>query len=111
MITTQKNQRQGSPHHQNPSTSKLASDEKSGHPTYDGHTKLKISDLTAMLQLSTSMVYKMVERGEIPHFRIGTAIRFDSEEIREWLKTFHRPTKVATSEMSSTVQNEREEDR
>ncbi len=111
MITTKKNKRQDSTQGQSPATSAGASDEKSGHAIHDVHTKLKISDLTAMLQLSSSMVYKMVERGEIPHFRIGTAIRFDSEEIREWLKTFHRPSKVTTSEMSSTVQNERKEDR
>ncbi|HOY89525.1 MAG TPA: helix-turn-helix domain-containing protein [Bacillota bacterium] len=59
-------------------------------------SKLKIPDLIEMLQLSASMVYKMVERNEIPHYRIGTAIRFDRAEIREWLKQYHRPAKSAS---------------
>lgn len=59
-------------------------------------SKLKIPDLIEMLQLSASMVYKMVERDEIPHYRIGTAIRFDRAEIREWLKQYHRPARFAS---------------
>lgn len=59
-------------------------------------SKLKIPDLIEMLQLSASMVYKMVERDEIPHYRIGSAIRFDRAEIREWLKQYHRPAKPAS---------------
>ena len=59
-------------------------------------SKLKIPDLIEMLQLSASMVYKMVGRNEIPHYRIGTAIRFDRAEIREWLKQYHRPAKSAS---------------
>ena len=59
-------------------------------------SKLKIPDLIEMHQLSASMVYKMVERNEIPHYRIGTAIRFDRAEIREWLKQYHRPAKSAS---------------
>jgi len=106
MVATKKYKRQDSTRHESPATTNVVSDEKSGHVNYDVHTKLKISDLKAMLQLSSSMVYKMVERGEVPHFRIGTAIRFDSEEIREWLKTFHRPSKLPTSEMTYTAHNE-----
>lgn len=65
-------------------------------------SKLKIPDLIEMLQLSASMVYKMVERDEIPHYRIGTAIRFDRAEIREWLKQYHRPAKTASMLMEAS---------
>lgn len=66
-------------------------------------SKLKIPDLIEMLQLSASMVYKMVERDEIPHYRIGTAIRFDRAEIREWLKQYHRPARSASIALAEQV--------
>jgi excisionase family DNA binding protein len=54
-------------------------------------TALRIQDLAKLLKISISMAYKLVERNEVPHYRIGTAIRFDPAEIREWLRAYHRP--------------------
>lgn len=52
---------------------------------------LRIQDLAKLLKISISMAYKLVEKNEVPHYRIGTAIRFDPIEIHEWLQTYHRP--------------------
>lgn len=37
---------------------------------------LTIEDLAKTLRLSRSMIYKLVEKGKIPFYRFGSAIRF-----------------------------------
>ena len=39
------------------------------------------------LNLSVSWVYKAAERGELPCLRIGSALRFDPEALRAWVKS------------------------
>jgi len=39
------------------------------------------------LHLSVSWVYKAAERGELPRIRIGSALRFEPEALRAWVKT------------------------
>jgi len=39
------------------------------------------------LSLSLSWVYKAAERGELPCLRIGSALRFEPEALRAWVKT------------------------
>ena len=41
----------------------------------------------AYLNLSVSWVYKAAERGELPCLRIGSALRFEPESLRVWVKT------------------------
>jgi len=41
----------------------------------------------AYLNLSVSWVYKAAERGELPCLRIGSALRFEPESLRAWVKT------------------------
>jgi len=35
---------------------------------------------------STSTVYSWIERGTIPHLRLGKSVRFDPEELKVWLE-------------------------
>jgi excisionase family DNA binding protein len=46
---------------------------------------IDVEALAARLGVSRSLIYKMVEANEIPHYRIGAAIRFDPEDIEKWL--------------------------
>jgi excisionase family DNA binding protein len=40
------------------------------------------------LGVSPSLVYAYVERRQVPHYRIGQAIRFKLSELEAWLKQF-----------------------
>ncbi len=46
-----------------------------------------VAKVSAYLSVKKSTVYAMVERREIPHFRIGRLARFNPAEIEAWLLT------------------------
>lgn len=46
---------------------------------------LTAQQVAAWLNMSLVWVYKAAEKGLLPFHRIGEAIRFDPEEIREYL--------------------------
>ena len=52
-------------------------------------TLLDVSEIAERLGISKSLVYKMAQNKEIPHYRIGNAIRFDLDEIDEWAGRSH----------------------
>jgi excisionase family DNA binding protein len=47
----------------------------------------RVADL---LNLSSSCVYKKAENGEIPSVKIGTALRFSSKDIFEYIQNCTR---------------------
>ena len=47
---------------------------------------LTITEAAARLRISKSMAYLLVERREIPHFRVGKRILFDEGQIEEYLR-------------------------
>jgi excisionase family DNA binding protein len=47
----------------------------------DGQKLLDVRALAEALSVKKSHVYNMVERGQIPHFRIGGCIRFKLEDV------------------------------
>ena len=38
---------------------------------------------------SVKLIYRLAQQGRIPHYRISGTIRFDPQQIAEWLE-FHR---------------------
>jgi excisionase family DNA binding protein len=36
--------------------------------------------------LTPSTLYRAAERGEVPCYRLGRAVRFDVEELRQWMR-------------------------
>ena len=50
-------------------------------PTY-----LTVQEVAEVLRVSVTWVYQLVREGEIPHIRVGGAIRIDLGLFREWLK-------------------------
>lgn len=40
-----------------------------------------------MLQLSRSAIYGMVAKGELPHFKLGGAIRFSEADLVAYLES------------------------
>lgn len=51
-------------------------------------TKLMtIQEVAEFTQLSVSHLYTLVSKGEIPHFKLGSATRFAESDILNWLKS------------------------
>jgi excisionase family DNA binding protein len=45
---------------------------------------MTVRDLSEYLRVHPSTVYKLLRRGEVPAFRIGTDWRFNAEVIDRW---------------------------
>jgi excisionase family DNA binding protein len=54
-------------------------------------------ELAEQLGLSPSTVLDMWERGELPAFKIGRAVRFRPSEVEAWLESCRRGPRVASS--------------
>ncbi|PCJ11464.1 MAG: DNA-binding protein [Gammaproteobacteria bacterium] len=48
---------------------------------------LTLDELAEYLKLSTSNLYRMTQKGEIPASKIGNRWRFDRDEIDTWMKS------------------------
>ena len=48
--------------------------------------KLTVTELAQYLKISRSMIYRLLKRGELPGFKIGSDWRFNAEEIDRWLE-------------------------
>lgn len=46
-----------------------------------------LAELAVVLNCSTAKLYRMVEAGRIPYFRLGSMIRFDPKVTAEWLES------------------------
>lgn len=51
---------------------------------------LDVHGLCEMFLLSREFVYKAATKGTLPCYRFGRALRFDPNEVREWMR---QPTK------------------
>jgi len=47
---------------------------------------LTAKQVAALLNVSHITVFKMAAAGRIPHFRIGSCVRFDPQVIARWLE-------------------------
>jgi excisionase family DNA binding protein len=50
---------------------------------------LTIEDLALKLKVSKIWLYKLVRQKRIPFYHIEKCVRFDFQEIREWLNQRH----------------------
>jgi len=48
---------------------------------------LTIEELSKFLSIKKSTLYRIVENGELPHFKIGRLLRFRSSELDGWLES------------------------
>jgi excisionase family DNA binding protein len=51
---------------------------------------LNVREVAARLKFFQSKIYGMVERGELPHHKIGGAIRISEEQLTAYLETTKR---------------------
>ncbi len=50
------------------------------------HGAMKVSDLTEILGVDDKHIYRMAAQGKLPSFRVGGAVRFDPQEVANWLR-------------------------
>jgi excisionase family DNA binding protein len=48
---------------------------------------LKLPEAAALLAISPRKLWEMTNSGQIPHLRIGRAVRYSIEDLREWIKS------------------------
>ncbi len=51
-----------------------------------------IKELSQFLKVKESTLYSWVHYGLIPYHKLNGLVRFDMEEIREWVKASHKET-------------------
>jgi len=49
----------------------------------------------SFLHVSLNTLYILCRAGEIPHFRLGTKLRFDPDDLRSWLEANRRGPKAS----------------
>jgi excisionase family DNA binding protein len=52
----------------------------------DRQTALTVKDVAEVLKVSRRLIYQLVQIGEIPHFRVGGAVRFEPTALSKWLR-------------------------
>ena len=43
-------------------------------------------EVSELLRLSRSTIYRWIHEGAIPHLKLGSAVRFDSSELEAWVR-------------------------
>ena len=50
-----------------------------------GESALTVKELEEKFKLSRSTIYRLRKEG-MPYYKVGGSIRFDEDEVRDWLK-------------------------
>jgi len=58
---------------------------------------MTVKDLSEYLHCNQSTIYRLLKRGELPAFKVGSDWRFMTAEIRNWCKKKMATTKVGPS--------------
>ena len=67
---------------------------------------LTLAEVSELLQVHPITVYRLIKQGKLPYFRIGRVLRFDADQLENWLllkqqkaeaKNGRRKTKSAAS--------------
>lgn len=48
---------------------------------------MKVSELCELLGVDDKHVYRMAARGKLPSFHVGGSVRFDPQEVANWLRS------------------------
>ena len=46
---------------------------------------LKVSEVAELLGVTPQHIYKMAASGRVPSFRVSGSVRFDPDDVAEWL--------------------------
>jgi excisionase family DNA binding protein len=62
---------------------------------------LTVEELADLLCIAVRTLYKEVEENHIPFFRVRTSIRFDGQQVADWLER-----KMPSHSVKARLQNE-----
>ncbi len=55
------------------------------------NTAMNVHEVSALLGLSESLIYRMAAANEIPNFRLSGAVRFDPGQLAAWYEARLNP--------------------
>ena len=64
------------------------SDQAATVPLESGHDVLDVPKVASLLSVGRNTIYGLVARNEIPHRRLGKAIRFSRAAVMSWLSSW-----------------------
>jgi excisionase family DNA binding protein len=50
------------------------------------NSALTVEEVAQFLSVSQRLIYQLVSKGDIPHFRVGAAVRFEPKRLGAWLE-------------------------
>jgi|APGre2960657373_1045057.scaffolds.fasta_scaffold347166_2 excisionase family DNA binding protein len=53
---------------------------------------LTVPEVAQVLRVSRQTIYNMIRTGKLPHFRVGTKVRFNRTDIEAMMKTTSKTT-------------------
>jgi putative molybdopterin biosynthesis protein len=59
---------------------------------------LTVLEVVKLLRMSRQTIYNMVKAGDIPHFRVGTKVRFNRADLDALMQTKRVTTYLTTGE-------------
>ena len=59
---------------------------------------LTVQEVAKLLRMSRQTIYNLAKAGGIPHFRVGTKVRFNRADIDVLMQTKRVPTYLTTGE-------------
>jgi len=72
---------------------------------------MKVAELCELLGVDDKHIYRMAARGSLPSFRVGGAVRFDPQEVANWLRTKYGISEAPRRKHPMTVQQAPTENR
>ena len=64
---------------------------------------LRVNEVANLLCVTPQHIYNMVARGALPSLRIAGAIRFDTQDLVNWLKTKENQSLVQSGARRASV--------
>jgi excisionase family DNA binding protein len=56
---------------------------------------LQTKEAAQLLKVSQHMIYELVRQQKIPHFKVGTRVRFRTQDLLNWVGTLDGPITTA----------------
>ena len=72
---------------------------------------MKVSELCELLGVDDKHIYRMAARGSLPRFRVGGSVRFDPQEIANWLRAKYASTEVPSKKLPMALRQTSVENR
>lgn len=70
-------------------TAATATQDRTEAPANAGRYLLTVKELAQLLNMSERWIHERTRRREIPCYRLGSALRFDANEVWGWLARWH----------------------